>query len=58
MTEREREVNKALADMEYWTNVMYTNLLNKEEYERADSLLLAYNTLEYLLGEMLKESEI
>ena len=57
MTEREREVNKALADIEYWTNVMYTNLLNKEEYERADSLLSAYNTVEYLLSEMLKEEE-
>ena len=54
MAEREREINKALAEMEYWVKVIYTELLDKKEYEKADRIITAHSTVEYIISNHLK----
>lgn len=53
----QREYDKALADMEYGMMIMRENLLKEGEVEKAESLLTAYNTVEYIITDWFKKGE-
>ena len=53
----QREYDKALADMEYGMMVMRENLLKEGEIEKADRLLTAFNTVEYIITDWFKQEE-
>ncbi len=53
----QREYDRALANMNYGLTIMYDNLMKEGETEKAESLLTAYNTVEYIITDWFKKGE-